>query len=213
MKKILLAFCLLIIDKSYSQVSTSNLIVDIYSRSVEQSFTNYKVKNTYDRNNNLISYEIIRTCSGFYTLTYMATPQSGASYQWQIDIGTGFVNLAEGGFYAGTQTATLIISNAPTALSGKLVRCLITVAGNSNFSQPEKLSFKLQWTGAVSTDWHDPANWNCSTIPDAETDVLIPGGLVNYPSITTAAFTKSITSFPGALVIVQPGASLAITGR
>jgi PKD repeat protein len=38
-----------------------------------------------------------------------------------------------------------------------------------------------QWTGAVSSQWSDPANWSDHKVPDYTVDVLISGKLNRYP--------------------------------
>ncbi len=45
-----------------------------------------------------------------------------------------------------------------------------------------------QWNGSASTDWFNPANWNNTGgtgYPGSTTDVTIPAGLTNYPTLTT----------------------------
>ncbi|MFN3997632.1 T9SS type A sorting domain-containing protein [Algoriphagus sp.] len=60
-----------------------------------------------------------------------------------------------------------------------------------------------KWTGDVSSDWFDPANW-CNGLPTATTDVTIPA-TVNQPEInTTGALSRNIT--------IESGASLSMTG-
>jgi hypothetical protein len=49
------------------------------------------------------------------------------------------------------------------------------------------------WTGAVSNDWFDTSNWDDGNEPTAATDVVIPTGASNYPTITSAAECNSIT--------------------
>ncbi len=48
----------------------------------------------------------------------------------------------------------------------------------------------LTWNGSVDTDWNEAGNWTASSgssiVPTADNDVLIPGGLVNYPILTLA---------------------------
>ncbi|TRX33532.1 T9SS sorting signal type C domain-containing protein [Flavobacterium sp. ZT3R18] len=50
------------------------------------------------------------------------------------------------------------------------------------------------WTGTTSTDWNTASNW-CGGIPTASTDVVIPTGTPNQPTIATAttALCKNIT--------------------
>ncbi len=62
------------------------------------------------------------------------------------------------------------------------------------------------WTGKVSSDWHNAANW-CGGIPDASTDVIIQAtsaSVPNQPVISSEAVCRNIT--------INASASLTITG-
>ncbi|MBI4567772.1 MAG: hypothetical protein HY719_05175, partial [Planctomycetes bacterium] len=56
------------------------------------------------------------------------------------------------------------------------------------------------WTGTVSTDWSNAANWGASTLPTSTIDVRIPttpsGG--NFPVLTAEGSCKSVTIETGA---------------
>ena len=68
----------------------------------------------------------------------------------------------------------------------------------------------LTWTGATGTDWNSGTNWS-GTAPLAGDDVLIPGGLTNYPVINGTVTIKSITinnTGSGARITVTTGGSL-----
>jgi hypothetical protein len=52
---------------------------------------------------------------------------SGASgYQWQVNDGTGWVDVSNGGSYSGATTATLNLSNVPVSLNAHLYRCVVS---------------------------------------------------------------------------------------
>lgn len=59
------------------------------------------------------------------------------------------------------------------------------------------------WTGAVSNDWNNPANWNQATIPDATSDVIIQTGAARDPRVNIAgAVCKSL--------VIQTGMTLLL---
>ncbi len=67
-------------------------------------------------------------------------------------------------------------------------------AGESFDNDPNDLidwtgPVKLTWNGSVDTDWNNVSNWSASSgspiVPISSTDVIIPGGLVNYPNLIT----------------------------
>jgi len=61
------------------------------------------------------------------------------------------------------------------------------------------------WLGIISTDWFDPNNWGCTTVPTKLIDLTIPGGVTYMPVIAAAgAECKNL--------VIDPGASLTITG-
>ena len=64
-------------------------------------------------------------CAGANT-TYAVTGTTGATYQWQVDPGTGFVNLTATAPYSGVTTNTLTITGATTAISGRSYRAVVT---------------------------------------------------------------------------------------
>ena len=65
-------------------------------------------------------------CSGANaSFTVVATP-AGVSYNWQVNTGSGFTYLTNGGVYSGVNTATLNITGATVAMNGYQYRVVIT---------------------------------------------------------------------------------------
>lgn len=60
------------------------------------------------------------------TLTAAATG-SGINYQWQVNTGTGFADIANGGIYSGATTGSLLLTAPPASLNGYQYRCIATV--------------------------------------------------------------------------------------
>lgn len=59
------------------------------------------------------------------TAIYSITDTGGAAtYQWQENTGSGFINLANAGKYSGVTTKTLTITGATIAMSGYNYRCI-----------------------------------------------------------------------------------------
>lgn len=48
------------------------------------------------------------------------------------------------------------------------------------------------WLGAISSDWHSPANWSGNSVPNQSQNVAIYGNVTRYPSITQDAFCKNL---------------------
>ena len=139
----------------------------------------------------------------------MTAATTGTIYQWQADTGSGYNNISNGTNYTGTSTATLLINNVPTSISGYKYRCVVdAVNGPDNV-----LRFILTWTGTVNNEWALPSNWSCSTTPDEFTDVVIPTGLTNYPVIANNTSVRKIELQTGTSLNVASGVILDIKGK
>jgi hypothetical protein len=71
------------------------------------------------------------------------------------------------------------------------------------------------WLGAVSTDWHNPANWSCNAVPVITTDVVIVSLTPYNCEVLTGnvAVCHKITAVPGSNVKVNTGAALTVSGN
>ena len=69
---------------------------------------------------------------------------SVSTYQWQADSGSGYANISNPGAYTGTNTAALIITNAPANLYRYKYRCVIN---GITFSQEYQLKFTTSREG------------------------------------------------------------------
>jgi len=58
------------------------------------------------------------------------------------------------------------------------------------------------WTGAVSTDFHDPNNWSGSILPNASDDIIIPD-VTNQPVVTQATSVNSVFVHSGADITIS----------
>jgi hypothetical protein len=69
------------------------------------------------------------------------------------------------------------------------------------------------WTGAVSSEWENPSNWSCGSIPNEKTHVFIYAGKPNYPIVSSQATCFKLSSFRTTAVRVRSGYSLIVTGQ
>ncbi len=60
----------------------------------------------------------------------------------------------------------------------------------------------VTWTGAVSTDWNNPANWTPSLVPTAGDSVLVPN-VANEPIFSTNVTVAGLTIDPNASVNIN----------
>ncbi len=128
---------------------------------------------------------------------------TGASYQWQLNTGSSFINIINGANYSGVNTVALNLVSIPSSWYGYKYRCV--VSGNN--SKTITIKFVNRWTGAVNSYWEQAGNWSCGTIPDSNTDVVISSGPVTLNSNTTI---RSLKLDPDVNFTVNPGVILTI---
>ncbi len=143
--------------------------------------------------------------------TNFTSEVSGASYQWQLDNGSGtFTNLSNTAPYSTVTTNTFNLTAPATSLYGYKYRCVIN--GNT-YSQTFILKFASNWTGAASTAWETAGNWSCGAVPDANTDVYINVGQPRYPFINSTFSVRSIRIQNGTTLGIAANQKLTITGK
>lgn len=132
---------------------------------------------------------------------------TGSTYQWQVDNGTGYVNITNNAVYNGATTNTLTLTNVPPAYYGYKLRCALN---GGVYSQVYTLKFTATWLGTANTVWENAANWSCGILPDANTDILVNNGRLNYPEAASNIIIRSLKVGPGASVTAKTGANLTI---
>jgi murein DD-endopeptidase MepM/ murein hydrolase activator NlpD len=149
----------------------------------------------------------LKVCSDNYAI--LTANLTGNTYQWQLDAGSGFTNIADGANYSGTNAKQLELKSIPSSFYGYQYRCLV----NGSLSHAVFLKFENVWTGHISTAWEDPQNWDCGVVPDAGVDVVIKAGLTNYPVINADAVCRGTHVSAGASLIVKEGVKLTVKGN
>ena len=74
------------------------------------------------------------------SVSIKVTANQSATYQWQVDSGTGFTNISNGGTYLGANTDSLIISNLTLAQNQNKYRCAINTTKCSDTSSVTTLT-------------------------------------------------------------------------
>ena len=159
-------------------------------------------------------------CAGS-SASFTVAIANATGYQWQIDAGSGWTNVAATSPYANVNSATLNISNVD-GLNGYQYRCVATGPGGATLtSNAATLTIgagggsnptgTLTWTGLVDTDWNTACNWSPSSVPTATNDVVIPN-TTNKPIINIAAVAKTVEVQAGAVLTINATKSLTING-
>ncbi|MFT3678954.1 MAG: phosphatidylserine/phosphatidylglycerophosphate/cardiolipin synthase family protein [Ferruginibacter sp.] len=147
-------------------------------------------------------------CAG--TNNIIVATARASNYQWQVDTGNGFENITDTVFYSGINRSSLTLINVPTSWYGYRYRCVAdeSIAGNTTV-----LKFTAYWNGSKSADWNDASNWNCSLVPDANTDVIISKGVQYFPTINVSTKCRSIKLNKDARAVLPAGVTLELTGN
>lgn len=70
------------------------------------------------------------------------------------------------------------------------------------------------WSGAVSSNWHEPLNWSSGSVPATYHDIVISNSAVNFPIITQSnVICQNLTIQAGAELSVAPGIGLTVSGN
>ncbi len=65
-------------------------------------------------------------CEGSSTSYSVTATGTSIGYQWQMNSGSGYTNLTNGGVYSGVTTATLNLASIPNSLHSRAYRCVVT---------------------------------------------------------------------------------------
>jgi hypothetical protein len=109
---------------------------------------------------------------------------------------TGFADLT-------FQKITCSFTPASTGVYNVGWHCFSTAVSNRIFVDDISVYDPLfaNWSGAVSSDWANELNWLPNSVPGSGTNVYIPGGLTNYPTISSPASCNNITIASGASLL------------
>ena len=136
--------------------------------------------------------------------TTLVSSLTGSAYQWQVNTGSGFVNVTDNANYSGSNTASLKVINPPGSFYGYQYRCVVDGSNSSIVV----IKFVTTFTGVVSSAWEVPANWNCGVLPDANTDVIMNAGTAVVNSNQSC---RSLTTKGTSGVTVNTGFTLNVT--
>lgn len=65
-------------------------------------------------------------CLGSNTSFSVTAAGTGISYQWQVNTGSGFVNVANGGVYSGATTSVLTVTGVTLPMNAAVYRCVVS---------------------------------------------------------------------------------------
>lgn len=128
-------------------------------------------------------------CPGSSTSMMVAATGAGASYQWQVNTGSGWSNLSNGGNYSGATTTTLGISGVTSGMSGYQYRCVV-----SGTCSPSATSTAATITTGVNTNLlSNPSSITTCSPGTGTFSVSATGSNVVYKWYTRAVNTTTWT--------------------
>jgi hypothetical protein len=74
----------------------------------------------------------ITTCSASTTTFSVVASGSNLTYQWQVNTGSGFTNITNGGVYSGATTATLTLTAVTAGFNSYTYQCVVNDCRTSN---------------------------------------------------------------------------------
>ena len=143
------------------------------------------------------------------SFTVVAAP-AGVSYNWQVNTGSGFTYITNGGVYSGANTATLNITAPTLAMSGYQYRAVITCSqgGLPEISNPATLTVNVSpaapavspTSAAICPGGNVALNITSSQSAVNQTVSSANGlGLVVNNTLPPAVSTLNVAGFAGAI--------------
>ncbi len=97
----------------------------------------------------------VQVCPGDDASFIVIANGSGNTFQWQINTGSGFANIVDGGAYSGATTATLNVNGVSAAMAGHQVRVIVQNALCSSASISSVATIGLSTTPIIVTQPQD----------------------------------------------------------
>lgn len=151
-------------------------------------------------------------CSGGSAVGLTGDAVAGVTgYKWQSS-----TTSASSGF--GATLATTQNYNPGTPAQTTWYRRLVTTAGctdRPSLAIVITIIPTASWSGTTSTDWNVTSNWCSGSLPTSATDVVIPAGVPNQPTVSaaTVALCRNLTINSGASVTINSTRQINVSGN
>lgn len=140
------------------------------------------------------------------------------SYQWKYFNGNVWGDLSDGGFYSGTTTNTLSVTNFDASIDEYQFYCEVVESGVcTNVTTTNKLTVfgasgnTGEWGGGTSSSWSDCKNWADGSVPTASSDItLVNSG--STPQVTSDVTVNNLTISSGVTLEIQGATTLTVAG-
>ncbi|MDG2433562.1 hypothetical protein, partial [Flavobacterium sp.] len=144
-----------------------------------------------------------QTASTTFTAAFTVTATGGSGttqYQWQVDSGSGFVNVTNGTIYSNATTATLSLKNITCDMNGYKYRVIVSqsnyICGNVT-SSSATLTVPNNTVSAASSTPNLCINTALTAITHTTTRATGIGTATGLPAGVTASFASNTISISG----------------
>jgi Secretion system C-terminal sorting domain len=164
-----LAFCWNTIYEDLG-VNYNNFKLDRYKNNAWQGFLNsgatfqglttvvgtsdiegdYQIGEAGNSSNITLQPTALNICENTGIASFSTAAVSGSTFQWEVNSGTGWANIANSASYGGATASILNIYNVPLSYNGNFYRCQITSGSNTEFTLPVLLQVNPTITPSVS---------------------------------------------------------------
>ena len=134
------------------------------------------------------------TWSNWVVASYNA--QSGNNYEYTAALGNT-QSLVAGTYYYASRFSYLSGPYTYGGFGGGPWDGVANISGVLTITDPPAAS---TWSGATDNDWATATNWD-NGVPGSTTNVTIPSGLTNYPTVNEARECNNITMAEGATLL------------
>jgi sugar lactone lactonase YvrE len=130
---------------------------------------------------------------------------------------TGIISTVAGsatiGFNGDSIHPALASINNPTGIVFDSDGIMYIADNVNNRIRKVKLELATIWTGSISNDWSDPANWSNNVVPNGAADVIISAGTNSNPVINSGAFSVNSIEIKSNATLGLMGGTLTIMNK
>jgi hypothetical protein len=152
-------------------------------------------------------------CPGSNTSFSIKNAGAGYSYRWQVNSGSGYVDMQDDAVYSGSATTMLTLLSPPDSYYGYIYRCVATNGAVTVNSPAQFLRFQVLWNGNTDNEFLNPANYSCGIAPNQNIDVVIPSAATRFPAIRYSCSCRSLRMQPGSTIDIRPGVAVNVSGN
>jgi gliding motility-associated-like protein len=149
------------------------------------------------------------------TETLSVTATNGQTYQWQINTGSGFVNVVDNSTYMGATTTSLMIMGVSASMAGYQYRCTASKTdncGNTSIVTSNAATLTIGYAPSITSQ--PVANLNIPPSGAGSVSVTVTGTLPTYQWMRSTDGGTTYNPIPGATAnsYLISGASVGMNG-